>query len=154
MRIALMPGTFNPFHEGHLDIVKRILPMFDKIYVLHGINSSKECDDFNFNLLRKFKEYIPYYGCEVNTGSRKIVIGFCRGLLVDHIKRFQSEYGSDITIIKGLRDAKDFEYEKIQQYWNEDLGLKYPVMYMIADRNKVHISSSAIRMINKFKEKE
>ena len=57
------------------------------------------------------------------------------------------------AIIKGLRNSADFEYEKIQQYWNEDLGMKIPTIYIISNRNLTHISSSAIRAIEKIRGK-
>ena len=55
------------------------------------------------------------------------------------------------AVIRGLRDANDFEFEKKQQYWNEDLGILIPTLYIICDRKLSHISSSAIRQIEKFK---
>ena len=69
-----------------------------------------------------------------------------KGLLTDFIKD-----KNICGIIRGLRNFNDFESEKNQQYWYEDLGLNIPIFYIISSRDKCHISSSAIRSVNKFK---
>ena len=132
MKIAVYPGSFNPWHEGHSNILCQASVLFDKVIVVKGINPEK--------LLSS--SFLP------DKDSRPTNVEFTSftGLLSDFVK----EVGADV-IIKGLRNTQDFEYEKIQQYWNEDLGVIIPTVYIIADRDLVHISSSAIRAVEKFK---
>ena len=138
--IGLYPGSFNPWHEGHADIVKKALKLFDRIIIAQGINPDKKGQ----NKLEKT------WGVKGN-----IVIDHFSGLLVDYIEYCRSKMSSIwqvSAIIRGLRNGHDLQYEMNQQYWNEDLGLKIPVVYFITNRMFAHISSSAIRQINHFRE--
>jgi pantetheine-phosphate adenylyltransferase len=137
MKIAVYPGSFNPWHKGHEDILAKALLVFDKVVIAQGINPDKNFHDVN----------IPskLYG----THGPRIQLAKFRGLLADFIK---NESGFEfVAVIRGLRNGQDFEFERTQQYWNEDLGLQIPTVYFIADRELTHISSSAIRAVEVFK---
>ena len=142
---AMYPGTFNPLHEGHMDVIKKVLPIVDKLYIVTCFNPDKD-NKFDLSLLNKYKETHPYYGTFINKYAHKIEVHGWKGLLADYVKSQKPD-----VLIRGLRNGQDFEYEKTQQYWNEDLGLTIPTMYIISDRKLVHISSSAIRQVEKFK---
>ena len=133
MKVAIYPGSFNPWHIGHSDILRQARYMFDLVIVAQGINPNKSIPDIND--LKKDVPQIPGVKIEQYTG-----------LLKDFIKKKDAS-----VIIKGLRNTQDFEYEKIQQYWNEDLGIEIPTIYLIADRKLVHISSSAIKAVESFR---
>ena len=149
MKIAIYPGSFNPFHRGHLDIVKKALYIFDKVIIAKGINPEKE--NFHGAFLstpecsKEIQELIDAEFVDVENFE---------GLLSDFIDKSMDEYDDveDFAIIKGLRNGQDLEFEKNQQYWNEDLGIEIPFFYVISDRNNCHISSSAIRAVGKFKD--
>lgn len=129
-KIAVYPGSFNPWHEGHEDILKKALCIFDKIIVMQGHNPTKpEVKDKSF-----FSVYNRYKNVEASMFS---------GLLADAIEKIQP-----CAIIRGLRNGYDLEYETNLQYWNEDLGIKVPTVYFITDRQYSHISSTAIRELN------
>lgn len=129
MKVAIFPGSFNPFHEGHLEIVKKAMKVFDKVIVARGINPAKP----------------PSQGWgPVKLPSGVQYVEFT-GLLVNLARNYNAT-----AIIKGLRNGQDLEYETAQQYWSEDLGLHCPVMYFICSRETRHISSSAIRALQKF----
>lgn len=131
MKIAVFPGSFNPWHDGHEDILKKALKTFDKVIVARGRNPDKTKVDSprpNIILLGNF-EFTEFDGL---------------------LKDFVVKVGA-CAVIKGLRNENDFRYELEQQYWNEDLGLQIPTMYIITDRNLVHMSSSALRMLEKLK---
>jgi pantetheine-phosphate adenylyltransferase len=131
VRIAVFPGSFNPWHDGHEDVLKKALKMFDKVYVARGYNPDKTKTN-------------PPKPEIVWLGNWEFVE--FEGLLKD----FVTKVGA-CAVIKGLRNENDFRYELEQQYWNEDIGLQVPTTYVITDRNLVHISSSAIRMLERLK---
>ena len=136
MSIAVYPGSFNPFHQGHIDILIKALKIFDKVVIMVGSNPDKIGTRFTPS-----KELT-----RILTWPRVEMVQF-DGLLVDAIKPI-----NPAAVIRGLRNGYDLQYEMNQQYWNEDLGLEIPVVYFITDRALGHISSSAIRSIEKVKE--
>jgi pantetheine-phosphate adenylyltransferase len=134
MKMAIYPGSFNPWHEGHEDVLNKALLIFDKVILSQGLNPDKPDD----------KELFPAHLHEKY--GDKIAMTWSSGLLVEQLKALPV-----CAVIKGLRNATDLEYEKTQQYWNEDLGIEIPTVYIITDRKYSHISSSAIRQVRKFK---
>lgn len=135
---AIFPGSFRPWHDGHEEILKKALKLFDQVIIGVGLNSEKGAVD-SFKAVASIPEYFE-------DDPRLAVVPF-EGLLADFVKKM-----GGTAVIRGLRNSQDFEQEKIQQYWNEDLGLEVPVVYIIADRKLVHVSSSAIRAVEKAKQ--
>jgi len=131
MKVGIYPGSFNPWHMGHEDVLQKASKVFDKIII------AKYGDTFKRDVLS------AGILCEVEE------ICFKDKLLVD----LATEYNVD-AVIRGLRNGNDLQYEMNQQYWNEDLGLYIPTVYFITDRKLSHISSSAIREIQCIKEKQ
>lgn len=134
--VALYPGSFNPWHEGHDDILQKALKIFDKVVVLQGHNPAK------FEVKNK-----SFMGIGSKYNGR-VEVGMFKGLLTDVVKDFPFK-----AIIRGLRNGHDLQYETNNQYWNEDLGCDIPFVYFICDRKYSHISSSAIREVNEIKER-
>lgn len=140
MKRAIYPGSFNPWHAGHEDILKNTLKVFDQVVIAIGVNPQK---DTNFGINDNDALFrIPE---SIRDDKRINVITF-DGLLIDAITDNNCN-----AVVRGLRNGVDLEYEKVQQYWNEDLGIKVPTICFISDRELVHISSSAIRAVAKFK---
>jgi pantetheine-phosphate adenylyltransferase len=139
MKIAVYPGSFNPFHDGHVDILRKALKLFDKVIVACGINPAKDyyCGPLD--------ELNTYFAKEIKCG--KVEVQKFNGLLVDYVNECEAD-----AIVRGLRNGNDLLYEQSQQYWNEDLGLTIPIVYFVCDRKLSHISSSAIRAIDKAKD--
>lgn len=145
MNIAIYPGSFNPWHSGHFDTLEKALKIFDKVIVAHGINSEKQ-ETTKYTSWDYTRDQI----CGSPLGDRVNFLEFSN-LLVDEIKNYKEPISA---VIRGLRNGYDLQYEMNQQYWNEDLGLEIPVVYFITDRKLAHISSSAIRTIEQFKNKK
>jgi pantetheine-phosphate adenylyltransferase len=99
MRIAVFPGTFDPFTKGHKEIVDRALPLFDKVVVAIGSNASKSA---MYDISRR-KAWIE----SVYAGSGKVSVQEYQGLTAHFCKSIGSRH-----IIRGLRNTIDFEYEK------------------------------------------
>lgn len=135
MKIAIYPGSFNPWHIGHEDVLKQALQIFDKIHIIQMTNPDKEpsVEIDSATLLEKY--------------PNKLCFSFLSNRLLANLIAVESS----TCIIKGLRNGQDLEYETSMKYWNEDLGLKIPTCYFICNRNLRHISSSAIRQVEKFK---
>jgi len=136
MKVALYPGSFNPWHEGHTDILKKAKLIFDKIIVAQLRNPDKLAPE---KLILSYGE-ITYDASYLDN----VDVIYHDGLLVDLVKEVKPT-----AIVKGLRNGVDFEFELMQQYWNEDLGLNIPFAYFGSDRKLRHYSSSAIRTIEK-----
>ena len=160
-RVAVYPGSFNPFHQGHADIVKKAFSLFDFVVIAVGVNPDKKLSltdeikatEHVYEKVRKFLPYERYPNVRVEVFA---------GLLVDFIKerneaaeRAAEVDGSPktevVAVMKGLRNGQDLEYERAQQMWNEDLGITVPTVYFISDRRFIHVSSSAIRALKHFK---
>lgn len=139
-RIAIFPGSFNPFHEGHLHVVQTARKSFDEVWVLQCYNPEKN----------------PPLGIPEIWGIKcgpRVKFLYTEKMLQEYINEIPIPVVTHLSIVKGLRNAQDLEYETTMQYWNEDLGLTLPHFYVIAPRELRHISSGAIRHIERFKHK-
>jgi len=132
MKTAVYPGSFDPWHDAHRHILVKALRVFDKVYVARGINGNKPTSEYPLPDLSEF-------------GERVVVLTF-DGLLADETKKLGVS-----AVIRGLRNVFDFYEEKDNQYWHEDLGLEVPIFYIISDRNLSHISSKAVKIVERFK---
>ena len=137
MRNAVYPGTFNPFHKGHVSIVRQALQVFDTVYVLRLQNPDKPVPPpMDPIWLSGVKVPEPY-----------------KGLLRDWIEDHNSLEDPDDQIhgvIRGIRGAGDIQEALEYKFWNEDLGLKIPIIHFLPSRETLHYSSSAIRGLGKF----
>lgn len=133
-RIAVYPGSFNPMHRGHRDILHKAEKMFDKVIVLIGRNPAKP-DSSLEDRAEQIRKQLPNNQVDVFDG-----------LLHSHCKSLPYP----VTIIKGLRNEDDFKNEKTQLRFMEDYDPDINVCYIIGDRAHEHVSSSAIRQINTF----
>jgi len=98
-KIAVFPGSFSPFTLGHKSIVERTLPLFDKLIIAIGINSNKT-NNFPTEKNQKWIQLLF-------SNETKIEVLTYDGLTVDFCKEQNSKY-----IVRGVRDEKDFEFEK------------------------------------------
>ena len=136
MKICVFPGSFDPITRGHVDIVHRALPLFDKIYVSVGVNTQKKS---LFSLEQRLE------WCEkVFADSDKIVIGHFTGLTVDYCKQVGAQF-----LLRGLRNASDFDYEKTISQLNTIIGDNIETVFFIARPEYSHVSSTIVREIIK-----
>ena len=134
-RIALFPGSFNPFTKGHADIVGRALTMFDKVIIGIGINSEKSQDSIAENLHNIETAYANEPRVKVITYNT---------LTADVVKNENAT-----CIIRGIRNDVDLKYESEIAQANYTLfGVE--TVFLLASPNLKEISSSLVRELQKF----
>jgi pantetheine-phosphate adenylyltransferase len=133
-KIALYPGSFDPITNGHLDIVKRSLSLFDKIIIAVNDNPPK---GFLFNT----KERVKMVKEVLNTFSNIEVESF-QGLLVHYAEKKGARF-----IIRGLRAVSDFEYEFQMDLMNRKLNPHIETVYLMTDQKYSYLSSSVVKEI-------
>lgn len=138
MRIALFPGTFNPFTIGHKSVVDRALPMFDRIIIAIGTNAEKaeaEADD----IARRIRSIAVLYEEEP-----RVEVYSYEGLTVD----FAAEMGARF-LLRGVRTVQDFEYERTLADVNRRIaGLETVLLYSLPEHESC--SSSIVRELTKY----
>ena len=137
-KIAIFPGSFDPFTIGHKDIVKRALPLFEKIIISIGVNSEKK----SMFLLEKRIKWIQ----DVFINDSRVKVESYSGLTVD----FCIEKGAKF-IIRGIRNTDDLKFESNIAQMNADLAQNIETLFLISRAEKSHISSSIVRDIIKNK---
>lgn len=135
-RICLFPGTFDPVTLGHIDIINRALPLFDKIYVGIGINSSKSPMFSPEQRMQWFKEI---YKDEPRVESITY-----EGLTVDYCKRVDARF-----ILRGIRFVSDFEYEKSIADANRTLDKNIETVFLTGEPKYTSVASTIVRDILK-----
>ncbi len=135
-RIALFPGSFDPFTVGHESVVKRSLALFDKIIIGIGDNNSKS----GFLSINKRIEIIN----KVFAGVPKIEVKTYSGLTVDFCKQNNCNF-----ILRGLRTSADFEFERAIGQTNKLLNGDIETVFILTLPEHTFISSSIVRDIIK-----
>lgn len=136
MKIGVYAGSFNPFHGGHQNILRKASNLFDKIYVVAMINSEKE----NVNSYwtgSTLNKYINNCEIEYSTVRNVLLVDFCR-------------YNKATHIIRGIRNNKDFNYEQELYGYNKIIDNSIETIYFMSDKEFENISSSFIRELQKY----
>ena len=135
-KIAVFPGSFDPITIGHYDLIKRALPLFDEIVVAVGINSQKKT---LFTLEQRMAWLEEVFSEEDN-----VSVDYFEKLTVDFCQKIGAQY-----LIRGLRNASDFDYEKTISQLNNILGHGLETIFLISKPEYSHISSTIVREIIK-----
>ena len=133
MKKAVFPGSFDPITLGHVDIINRALPLFDKIVIAIGVNTDK-------NYMFSLQERIDFIE-KTFANEKKITIETYRGLTVDFCKTINAHF-----ILRGLRNPADFEFEKAIAITNRKIsGIE--TVFLLTSAETSYISSSIVRDI-------
>ena len=136
MKICVFPGSFDPITSGYVDLVKRALPLFDKIIIAIGINAQKK---YLFSLEQR-QDWIK----DVFKDEPKVTVDTFENLTADYCKRVEAAW-----ILRGLRNASDFDYEKTISQLNFIVGKGVETMFLISQPEFSHVSSTIVREIIK-----
>lgn len=138
-RIALFPGSFDPFTKGHEDIVLRGLQVFDEIIIAIGYNSQKSQRYFDIDLMMgKIRETFKNYP----------------NIKVEHFNLLTAEFARQNGaqfLLRGIRNTTDFEYENSIAQVNRELYEELESVFLITSPQFAWISSSIIREVHKYK---
>ena len=134
MKSVLYPGSFDPFTNGHLDLVMRATQLFDRVVVAVGINSAKNP---MFSVAER--EKLIAESCR---SLRGVEVASFDGLLVDSLESFDVQ-----AILRGLRAFSDFEYELQMALMNRNLKPQCETIFLMPTLKNSFVSSSRIKEV-------
>jgi pantetheine-phosphate adenylyltransferase len=133
-RIAVYPGSFDPLHNGHLDIIERCLPLFDEVVIAVLYNEQKKplfTVDERMEVIRSLVDC--HAECRVESFS---------GLLVDFMDRIGAR-----AVVRGLRAVSDFEYEFQMALMNRRLNPRVETVFMMPKEDYSYLSSRLVKEV-------
>ena len=132
MKRIVYPGTFDPIHNGHLDIAKKAAELFDELILVVAVNQEKSplfSDVERVDLIKKSLSKV-----------KNIKVDTFEGLIVDFVRSTDS-----VAIIRGLRHVSDFEFEFQMAMMNFNLNPNIKSMFMMPDEKYIHLNSTVIK---------
>ena len=134
MKIAVFPGSFDPFTKGHESVVRRGALLFDKVIIGIGTNTSKS---YYFKQEQRMEMVSSVFSDTINVEVTEF-----QGLTVDFCKNIDASY-----ILRGLRDGKDFFYENHIAVMNKNMAPGIETVFLLTDPEHAGISSTILREI-------
>ena len=135
--LALYPGSFDPITYGHLDILERATELFDKVIVTIAINKRKEAVFSGKERKELLEECL-----EGKTWAANVEVEQFEGLLVDFAKQKNAK-----TLIRGVRQISDFEYEFRMALTNRRLAPNIDTVFLMPDEQLTFISASLVKEV-------
>lgn len=132
MKVAIYPGSFDPITNGHIDILKRALRVFDKVIVLVANNSSKQTVftlEERLDIIRSIVKDMD-----------NVEVDSTNGLVVEYAKKVNA-----IALVRGLRAVSDFEYELQLATTNEFIDPEIDMVFFMTHLENTFISSSTVK---------
>ncbi|MGE3260362.1 MAG: pantetheine-phosphate adenylyltransferase [Bacteriovoracia bacterium] len=140
-RRAIYPGSFDPITNGHIDIIRRGLNVFDEIIVVVAMNLRKSSQkgwwfspDERIDLIRK-----------VFANEKRVKVDLCEGLIMDYARKNKVS-----AVLRGLRAASDFESEFMMAAINRELNEKVETVFMVTGKNLFFVSSTVLKEVAAF----
>lgn len=135
-KIAVFPGSFDPFTIGHESVLKRALPIFDKVIVMLGINNTKK----GLFTIESRKQMI----IDLFKDEPKVSVDEYSGLTVDFCKKVGATH-----LLRGLRTSADFEYERAIAQVNKKMYNDIETVFLLTMPEHTPVNSSVVRDILK-----
>ena len=133
-KVAIYPGSFDPFTNGHINIIERSVRVFDKVIVAVAHNTTKKT---TFTIEERV-EIIH----EIFRNRPEVKVDYFQGLLVEYARKM----GTNI-LLRGMRTVSDFEYELQMALSNKTLYPEIETIFMVTEGAYSYISSSLIKEI-------
>jgi len=133
-KIAIFPGSFDPFTVGHESVVRRSLPLFDKIIIAIGYNTQK-------NSYLSLEGRLKLIG-DVFKGEKKVEVDHYVGLTIDYCIKVNATY-----ILRGLRTSADFEYERAIGHHNKSMKPEVETVFLLTAPEYSYVTSTIVRDI-------
>ena len=137
MRVAVVPGSFDPITNGHMDIIERTSALFDRVVVLVAANAEKKPSFTPEERVLLIEKCIGKYD--------NVMVDCFDGLLVDYVKQVGA-----CAIVKGLRAMSDFEYEFQMALYNKKLYPEAETLFMTTSTENLYLSSSGVKSIARY----
>jgi pantetheine-phosphate adenylyltransferase len=133
-KIAVFPGSFDPFTIGHESVLQRALPLFDKVIVMLGVNNTKK----TLFSVEKRKQMIE----DLFHDEPKVKVEIHDGLTIDFCKKVRATH-----ILRGLRTSADFEYERAIAQVNKKMYNDIETIFLLTLPEHTPVNSSVVRDI-------
>jgi pantetheine-phosphate adenylyltransferase len=138
LRRAIFPGSFDPLTSGHLDIIKRSLPLFDEI-VIAVLNNPDKNPMFSVEeRCRMIEEILP----EIKNGDCCLIVDSFSGLTADFARK-----QSATAIVRGIRAVSDYEYELRMALMNRRLEPEIETVFLMAAEEYSYVSSNLMKQV-------
>lgn len=135
-KIAVFPGSFDPFTVGHESIVRRALALFDRVIIAVGENAEKK-NLFSIEMRLKMISKVFH-------GESRVEITRFTGLTVEFCRKHNARY-----IVRGLRTAVDFEYERAMGHMNWKMAPEIDTVFLLTSTEHTPVNSTIVRDIIK-----
>jgi len=136
-KVALYPGSFDPFTMGHLDIVERAVKVFDSVEITVAVNAEKKglfSLEERCGLIRECVQHLT-----------QVTVVAHEGLIVDRAKTINA-----IALVRGLRQVADFDYEFRLAFANRRLCPELETVFLMTSQEHAFVSASIVRDIHKW----
>ena len=132
MKRVVYPGTFDPIHNGHLDIARKAAELFDELILVIAVNQEK-------SPLFNDKQRVELIKDSLHD-VKNVKVDTFSGLVVDFVRSSES-----VAIIRGLRHVSDFEFEFQMAMMNFNLNPNIKSLFMMPDEKYIHLNSTVIK---------
>lgn len=140
-RRAIYPGSFDPITNGHIDIIRRSLNVFDEVTVVVATNLRKASQKGSWFSPQERIELIQ----KVFKGERRVSADLCDGLIMDYAREHKVS-----AVLRGLRAASDFESEFMMAAINRELNPSVETFFMMTGKNLFFVSSTVLKEVAAF----
>ena len=138
---AIYPGSFDPITNGHVDIIKRSLRIFDEVVIVVAINLRKSSQKSAWFTLEERIKLIK----QVFRAEKRIKVDYCDGLIMDYARKHKVQ-----AVLRGLRAASDFESEFMMAAINRELNPNVETVFMMTGKNLYFVSSTVLKEVAAF----
>lgn len=140
-RRAMYPGSFDPITNGHIDIIKRSLRLFDEVVVVVAMNLRKRDQKSSWFSPQERMDLIQ----EVFKNEKRVKVDMCDGLIMEYARKNNVQ-----AVLRGLRASGDFESEFVMAAINKELNNNVETVFMMTGKNLFFVSATMLKELAAF----